>query len=76
MCENHYLLQIITGKVILKHGDRLVVGGNHYFKVLNPHDEPSSVKHSQAIDFEFAHQEILRIQEEKYVLTKVGISRV
>lgn len=60
--------QIITGKVVLKHGDRLVIGGNHYFKVLNPYDEPCNVKLSaQAIDFEFAHQEILRIQEEKYV---------
>jgi len=59
---------MITGKIVLKHGDRLVIGGNHYFKVLNPYDECYNVKHStQAIDFEFAHQEILRIQEEKYV---------
>ncbi|KAL6267376.1 hypothetical protein P5V15_000451 [Pogonomyrmex californicus] len=58
--------QIVTGKIVLKHGDRLVIGGNHYFKVLNPYDEPCNVKLStQAIDFEFAHQEILRIQEEK-----------
>lgn len=53
---------------MLKHGDRLVIGGNHYFKVLNPYDETYNVKLStQAIDFEFAHQEILRIQEDKYV---------
>lgn len=53
---------------MLKHGDRLVIGGNHYFKVLNPYDEPCNVQLSaQAIDFEFAHQEILRVQEEKYV---------
>lgn len=59
---------MVTGKVKLKHGDRLVIGGNHYFKVLNPYDESCNVKLStQAIDFEFAHQEILRIQEEKYV---------
>lgn len=65
------LLQIVTGKMILKHGDRLIIGGNHYFKVLNPHDdESSSVK--QVIDFDFAHQEILRVQEQKYVLTKSG----
>ncbi|XP_011154462.1 kinesin-like protein KIF14 isoform X2 [Harpegnathos saltator] len=58
--------QIVTGKVMLKHGDRLVIGGNHYFKVLNPYDEPCNIKLSaQAIDYEFAHQEILRIQEEK-----------
>ncbi|XP_050463013.1 kinesin-like protein KIF14 isoform X1 [Cataglyphis hispanica] len=58
--------QIITGKIILKHGDRLVIGGNHYFKVLNPYDELCNVKLStQAIDFEFAYQEILRVQEER-----------
>ncbi|XP_012228838.1 kinesin-like protein KIF14 isoform X1 [Linepithema humile] len=58
--------QIVTGKLMLKHGDRLVIGGNHYFKVLNPYDDSCNVKLStQAIDFEFAHQEILRIQEEK-----------
>lgn len=59
----------MTGKITLKHGDRLVIGGNHYFKVLNPYDESCNVKLStQAIDFEFAHQEILRIQEKKYIL--------
>ncbi|XP_011882552.1 PREDICTED: kinesin-like protein KIF14 isoform X1 [Vollenhovia emeryi] len=58
--------QMVTGKIMLKHGDRLVIGGNHYFKVLNPYDEFCNAKLStQAIDFEFAHQEILRIQEER-----------
>ncbi|XP_020282202.1 kinesin-like protein KIF14 isoform X2 [Pseudomyrmex gracilis] len=56
--------QIISGKIILNHGDRLIIGGNHYFKVLNPHDDqPSNVK--QVIDYDFAHQEILRVQEQK-----------
>ncbi|XP_035740888.1 kinesin-like protein KIF14 isoform X2 [Vespa mandarinia] len=58
--------QVVSGKVHLKHGDRLVIGGNHYFKVSNPHDETGNIQiSSQAIDFEFAHQEILKIQEEK-----------
>ncbi|KAF7384613.1 hypothetical protein HZH68_014225 [Vespula germanica] len=58
--------QVVSGKVHLKHGDRLVIGGNHYFKVSNPHDESGNIQiSSQAIDFEFAHQEILKIQEEK-----------
>lgn len=49
---------------MLKNGDRLVIGGNHYFKVINPYEE-SYVKHSaHTIDYEFAHQEIFRIQEE------------
>ncbi|XP_076247461.1 kinesin family member nebbish [Calliopsis andreniformis] len=58
--------QVVTGKVILKHGDRLVIGGNHYFKVSNPHTEHSNAQvFAQAIDYEFAHQEILKVQEEK-----------
>ena len=58
--------QVITGKVVLKHGDRLVIGGNHYFKVLNPYDDFNNTKIStQAVDYEFAHQEILKVQEEK-----------
>lgn len=57
---------------MLKHGDRLVIGGNHFFKVLNPYDEPCNVKLStQAIDFEFAYQEILRVQEERYLLLRI-----
>ncbi|KAG7199238.1 hypothetical protein KM043_018107 [Ampulex compressa] len=59
--------QVVTGKVFLKHGDRLVIGGNHYFKVSNPHDRHrGDIQIStQAVDFEYAHQEILRVQEEK-----------
>ncbi|XP_050475885.1 kinesin-like protein KIF14 isoform X1 [Bombus huntii] len=58
--------QVVTGKVILKHGDRLVIGGNHYFKVSSPYDEHSNIQISaQAVDYEFAHQEILKVQEEK-----------
>ncbi|XP_014613284.1 PREDICTED: kinesin-like protein KIF14 [Polistes canadensis] len=58
--------QVISGKIHLRHGDRLVIGGNHYFKVCNPHDEIGNIQiSSQAIDFDFAHQEILKIQEEK-----------
>ncbi|KYM98142.1 PREDICTED: kinesin-like protein KIF14 [Cyphomyrmex costatus] len=57
--------QMVTGKILLKHNDRLVVGGNHYFRVLNPFDESCKRSTTQAIDFEFAHQEILRVQEEK-----------
>ncbi|XP_050600740.1 kinesin-like protein KIF14 isoform X2 [Bombus affinis] len=58
--------QVVTGKVILKHGDRLVIGGNHYFKVSSPYDEHSNIQISaQTVDYEFAHQEILKVQEEK-----------
>lgn len=58
--------QAISGKIHLKHGDRLVIGGNHYFKISNPNDNCENIQiSSKAIDFEFAHQEILKIQEEK-----------
>ncbi|XP_046469439.1 kinesin-like protein KIF14 isoform X3 [Neodiprion pinetum] len=58
--------QVVTGKVYLKHGDRLVIGGNHYFRVCNPLDEQGRGQISaQPVDFEFAHQEILKIQQEK-----------
>ncbi|XP_046414438.1 kinesin-like protein KIF14 isoform X3 [Neodiprion fabricii] len=58
--------QVVTGKVYLKNGDRLVIGGNHYFRVCNPLDEQGRGQISaQPVDFEFAHQEILKIQQEK-----------
>ncbi|XP_058804738.1 kinesin-like protein KIF14 isoform X2 [Phymastichus coffea] len=64
--ENFVNGELVRGKVRLKHGDRLVIGGNHYFKVCNPQDDvdadPMTV---QPIDFDYAHQEVLRIQEEK-----------
>ncbi|XP_011304411.1 kinesin-like protein KIF14 [Fopius arisanus] len=56
--------QIVRNEISLKHGDRLVVGGNHYFKVCNPGDI-SVQSNSQSVDYEFAHQEILTIQEDK-----------
>ncbi|XP_057325623.1 kinesin-like protein KIF14 [Microplitis mediator] len=58
--------QLVCDKVCLKHGDRLVIGGNHYFKVCNSNDENSNAQaNGQPIDYEYAHQEILAIQEEK-----------
>ncbi|XP_044595120.1 kinesin-like protein KIF14 isoform X2 [Cotesia glomerata] len=58
--------QMVCDKLYLKHGDRLVIGGNHYFKVCNPNEDNSNVQsNNQPIDYEFAHQEILAIQEEK-----------
>ncbi|XP_015113867.1 kinesin-like protein KIF14 isoform X1 [Diachasma alloeum] len=56
--------QIVRNELSLRHGDRLVIGGNHYFKVCNPGDGNGQCT-SQSIDYEFAHQEILTIQEDK-----------
>ncbi|XP_043274428.1 kinesin-like protein KIF14 isoform X3 [Venturia canescens] len=58
--------QMVNGRVRLNHGDRLVIGGNHYFKVCLPHgDQNNKQITAQPVDFEFAHQEISTIQEEK-----------
>jgi hypothetical protein len=48
----------------LRHGDRVVIGRDHYFRVCNPFDS-NTTDAEQLADYEFAHQEILRIQEEK-----------
>ncbi|XP_031778628.1 kinesin-like protein KIF14 isoform X4 [Nasonia vitripennis] len=64
--ENYVNGELVRGRVKLKHGDRLVIGGNHYFKVCIPHDDPETAQMSvQPIDFDYAYQEVLRIQEEK-----------
>ncbi|XP_063973187.1 kinesin-like protein KIF14 [Diachasmimorpha longicaudata] len=56
--------QIVRNEISLRHGDRLVIGGNHYFKVCNPGDGNDQCT-SQSVDYDFAHQEIFTIQEEK-----------
>ena len=63
-----YILQLVKGKVRLKHGDRLVIGGNHYFKVSNPEEDDGTESVQPIIDFDYAYEEILRIQEEKCVI--------
>uniref|UniRef100_A0ABD2W0C7 Kinesin motor domain-containing protein n=1 Tax=Trichogramma kaykai TaxID=54128 RepID=A0ABD2W0C7_9HYME len=66
--DNYVNGELVKGRVRLKHGDRLVIGGNHYFKVSNP-EEQKDFKGSQdsitPIDFDYAYQEVLQIQEEK-----------
>ncbi|XP_035779488.1 kinesin-like protein KIF14 [Anopheles albimanus] len=47
----------------LFHGDRLVIGGSHYFRVSNPLCPNKS--NQQMIDFQLAHQEILNEQENR-----------
>ncbi|PSN43439.1 hypothetical protein C0J52_02647 [Blattella germanica] len=54
--------EAVKGRTRLGHSDRLVIGGNHYFRVSNPNECTTS---GPLADYEFAHQEILRIQEEK-----------
>ncbi|KAJ8680905.1 hypothetical protein QAD02_016692 [Eretmocerus hayati] len=63
--ENYLNGEVIRGRVHLKHGDRLVIGGNHYFKICNTQDGGDAQMTVQPIDFDYAYQEVLRIQEEK-----------
>lgn len=48
----------------LHHGDRLVIGGVHYFRVSNPYQR-NTASTGQLVDYEFAHKEILKIQGKK-----------
>ncbi|GLH01289.1 Kinesin-like protein unc-104 [Gryllus bimaculatus] len=59
----------VNGKMVniqtsLHHGDRVVIGGNHYFRVNHPQDPKAKVI-DHPIDYQFAYQEIHRIQESK-----------
>uniref|UniRef100_A0A182MN46 Kinesin motor domain-containing protein n=1 Tax=Anopheles culicifacies TaxID=139723 RepID=A0A182MN46_9DIPT len=58
----------VNGELILErrqlfHGDRLVIGGSHYFRVSNPLCPNKSTQ--IMVDFQLAHQEILREQENR-----------
>ncbi|KAH8290004.1 hypothetical protein KR018_012516 [Drosophila ironensis] len=48
----------------LFHGDRLVIGGSHYFRISNPFCSQRG-KAEQLVDFQLAHQEILQKQEQQ-----------
>lgn len=56
--------ELVKERIGLQHGDRLVIGGNHYFRVSNPYEHDTTAT-GQPVDYDFAHKEILRIQEEK-----------
>ncbi|KAH8418821.1 hypothetical protein KR222_008748 [Zaprionus bogoriensis] len=49
----------------LFHGDRLVIGGSHYFRISNPFCSQRAKAEQQLVDFQLAHQEILQKQEEQ-----------
>ncbi|XP_017115708.1 kinesin-like protein KIF14 [Drosophila elegans] len=48
----------------LFHGDRLVIGGSHYFRISNPFCSQRG-KAEHPVDFQLAHQEILQKQEQQ-----------
>lgn len=49
----------------LFHGDRLVIGGSHYFRISNPFCSQRGKREQQMVDFQLAHQEILQKQEQQ-----------
>lgn len=58
----------VNGEVIdepkqIFHGDRVVVGGSHYFRISNP-TCPNRSK-TPVVDYHLAHQEILKEQEKR-----------
>ncbi|XP_017854582.1 kinesin-like protein KIF14 [Drosophila busckii] len=60
----------VNGELLLQrrqlyHGDRLVIGGSHYFRISNPFCSQRDKQHTQLVDFQLAHQEILQKQEQK-----------
>ncbi|XP_017494367.1 PREDICTED: kinesin-like protein KIF14 isoform X2 [Rhagoletis zephyria] len=53
---------LVTERRKMLHGDRLVIGGTHYFRISNPF---CSQRSKNVVDFQMAHEEILYKQEEK-----------
>lgn len=58
---------MIEGRTRLYDGDRLVIGGSHYFRVSNSNCERrrATGQSCDPVDFQWAHQEILAQQERK-----------
>ncbi|XP_034098065.2 kinesin-like protein KIF14 [Drosophila albomicans] len=49
----------------LFHGDRLVIGGSHYFRISNPFCSQRGKAEQLLVDFQLAHQEVLQKQEQQ-----------
>lgn len=62
-CDTFVNGQVVRQETELKHGDRVVIGGIHYFRLSVPNRPETSS--TEVIDFDFAYQEILRVQEER-----------
>ncbi|XP_063424570.1 kinesin-like protein KIF14 isoform X2 [Mytilus trossulus] len=59
---------LISEPVILQHGDRVILGGDHYFRFNHPKQVRNRKQTSgQEVkkDFEFAKQELLNVQEQR-----------
>lgn len=54
---------LLTDERQIYHGDRVVIGGSHYFRISNP-DCPKRTQ-GVAVDYQTAHQEVLKEQEKR-----------
>uniref|UniRef100_A0A1A9ZR41 Kinesin-like protein n=1 Tax=Glossina pallidipes TaxID=7398 RepID=A0A1A9ZR41_GLOPL len=61
--ETHLNGELVTHKSEIFHGDRLILGGCHYFRVSNPFCSSKGLK--QVVDYRLACKGILEKQEEK-----------
>nr|XP_002127045.1 kinesin-like protein KIF14 [Ciona intestinalis] len=60
--------ELITNPVTLHHGDRVVIGGEHFFRLNNPIEIKSGMKKrgsGERKDFEFAKSELIQIQNDR-----------
>ncbi|KAK6618956.1 hypothetical protein RUM44_003337 [Polyplax serrata] len=62
-CDTYVNGQAIKEETELHHKWRVVFGGIHYFRVSIPTESEVSIE--DPVDFDFAHEEILKVQEEK-----------
>uniref|UniRef100_A0A182TD46 Kinesin motor domain-containing protein n=1 Tax=Anopheles melas TaxID=34690 RepID=A0A182TD46_9DIPT len=72
--------ELVQERRQLFHGDRLVIGGSHYFRISNPLC-PNKSNTQIMVDFQLAHQEILQEQENRLrreldVEKKAAIARI
>lgn len=54
---------MIEGQRQIYHGDRVVIGGSHYFRISNPNCPNRSI--TSVVDYQSAHQEVLKEQEKR-----------
>lgn len=72
-CETFVNGELIDGERQIYHGDRIVIGGSHYFRISNP--QCSRRAQTDVVDYQTAHQEILREQEKRLRLELMAEQR-
>jgi hypothetical protein len=61
-------------------GDRVILGGDHYFRFNNPkglkerEGRPNTATANHVKDFDFARQELIRVQNARYVNHRLNLN--